>query len=111
MDKHLDETLRAISNDYVNKISQASRFYVEVDIGKRGQRLGFPDVKKRYDKVLAVVPLKKAERGMKVRIDGRTFVNYGQLSSGVAIPGHVVKRSSLSYKPYRANDSMILNFT
>jgi hypothetical protein len=111
MDRHLDNTLRAIGNDYADKISRNSRFYAEVDIGKKGQLLGYRDIEERYNKVLAVVPLKKAARGMKVRIDGRTFVNYGQLSSGVVIPGHVIKRSSLSHKPYRANDNMILNFT
>lgn len=110
MDRHLDETLKAISSDYADKISRASRNYVEVDIGKKGQHLGFLDIERRYDKVLAVVPLKNTEKGMKVRIDGRTFVNYGQLASGVAIPGHVAKHISLSYKPYKANDSMILNF-
>jgi hypothetical protein len=65
----------------------------------------------QYRKVLAVVPVKQARRGMKVRIDGRTFVNYGQLPSGVAIPGYVIQRSSLSYKTFIPNDSMILNFT
>ena len=111
MDSHLDLTLTAISEDYAGRISGASRFYLEVDIGRKGRQLGYPDIGRKFDKVLAVVPLKQAARGMKVRIDGRTFVNYGQLPSGVAIPGHVASQSSLSFSAYKANDSMILNFT
>lgn len=48
---------------------------------------------------------------MKVRIDGRTFVQYRQFDSGVVVPGHVAQQSGLSHKSYQANDSMILNFS
>lgn len=110
MNDHLDETLNTISSEYAFKISRSSRHYVEVDIGEKAQNLGFTDIGMKYRKVLAVVPLKEAEKGMKVRIDGRTFVNYGQLESGVAVPGYVVKRSKLPYKTFVPNESMILNF-
>ena len=49
--------------------------------------------------------------GMKVRIDGRTFVNYVQSETGVAMPGYIAKYSGLPHKAYEAWDSMILNFT
>lgn len=106
----LDETLNTISDEFAGQISETSRFYVEVDIGEKAETLGFSDIGKRYRKVLAVVPLKRAQPGMKVRIDGRTFVNYGQLASGVAVPGHVADKSGLKFKTFVPNDSMILNF-
>lgn len=111
MANHLDKTLNSISDEYIDKIDGSSRFYIEVDIGAKGQKLGFEDIGRRYRRVLAVVPIKQAQRGMKVRIDGRTFINYGQLESGLAIPGHVVKKSKLSFRQYVPNDSMILNFS
>ena len=107
----LDKTLATIGEQYANQISTSSRHYLEVDIGRQAQHLGFADVGEKYRKVLAVVPLKKAQEGMKVRIDGRTFVNYGQLASGIAVPHYVVQKSKLSYRSYVPNDSMILNFT
>lgn len=106
----LDQTLKSIEDAYAGKIEGGSRFYVEVDIGEEADRMGFSDIARKYRKVLAVVPIREAERGMKVRIDGRTFVNYGQLKSGVAIPGRVVKQSKRSFSTYVPNDSMILNF-
>ncbi len=110
MERHLDETLKAIENDFKHRVTGTARNYVEVDIGQRAAQLGYTDVEKQYKKVLAVIPLKQPEDGMKVRIDGRTFVDYGQLQSGVAIPGFVVRKSGLNYKNFIPNDSMILNF-
>lgn len=111
MSDQLDQTLKAIEDAYEDNIKGNSRLYVEVDIGAQAEKMGFSDIARRYRKVLAVVPLKEAERGMKVRIDGRTFVDYGQLKSGVAIPGRVVRQSNRSFKHYMPNDSMILNFS
>jgi hypothetical protein len=48
---------------------------------------------------------------MKVRIDGRTFVNYAQFESGVVVPGFVAKAAGLKYKTFIPLDSMILNFS
>lgn len=110
MKQHLDHTLHAIGKDYEAKIAVSSRNYLEVDIGRRAAQLGFSDVENQYSSVLALIPLKEAEHGMKVRIDGRTFVDYGQLDSGVAVPGFVVRKSGLSHRSFIPNDSMILNF-
>lgn len=110
MSNSLDETLNSISDEYIDRIDGSSRFYIEVDIGDQAKKLGLSDIGRKYRHVLAVVPLKQAQRGMKVRIDGRTFVNYGQLESGVAIPGRVVEKSDLSFNRFVPNDSMILNF-
>jgi len=110
MQNQLDQTLGAIGKDFENQIETSSRFYVEVDIGRRAGKLGFSDTAKKYRTVLAVVPLKQALNGMKVRIDGRTFVNYGQLDSGVVVPARVAKESRLPHRLYEPRGSMILNF-
>ena len=110
MDKDLDKTLKAIGADWEDKIYSGSRYYIEVDIGKKGTRWGIRRSRKNTAKCWRWFPLKDVESGMKVRIDGRTFINYAQLASGVAIPGHVIKKAILDYKAFVANDSMILNF-
>ena len=100
MDNRLDKTLSAIGDAFADKISPSSRHYLEVDIGTKATDLGFSEIGKRYRRVLAIVPVRQAQKGMKVRIDGRTFVNYGQLESGVVIPGHVVRHSGLPHARY-----------
>jgi hypothetical protein len=47
---------------------------------------------------------------MKVRIDGRTFVDYVRFDSGVAVPGYVARAANLPFSTYIPEDSMILNF-
>ena len=68
------------------------------------------DVKKCRDKY-AIVPLKHPVSGMKVRIDGRTFVNYAQFESGVVVPNFIARDAGLSYKTFIPHDSMVCNFT
>jgi len=47
---------------------------------------------------------------MKVRIDGRTFVNYAQYDSGIAVPGYLAKTGRRPFQTFVPNDSMICNF-
>jgi hypothetical protein len=96
--------------EFRGKISNASRFYLEVDIGKQAEKLGYPHIKQKYAAVNAVVPLKEPVAGMTVRVDGRTFVHYAQLESGIAVPGYVAEEAGLPHKTYMPNDSMIPNF-
>jgi hypothetical protein len=110
MDDHLKKTMEQIGEDFRQAISEDSRHYCEVSIGQRAERLGYPDLKQQFQDVYAIVPLKRPAGGMKVRIDGRTFVNYAQFDSGVVVPGYIAQRAGLPCKPYRAQDSMILNF-
>ena len=110
MNKNLDAVLANIGEEYQDRIGDGSRFYVEVDIGKRADALGFADVKERYNGAHAIVPLKRPTLGMTVRIDGRTFVNYARYDSGIATPGYVAKDSGLPHTTFVPNDSMILNF-
>jgi hypothetical protein len=111
MDDYLKKTLEQIGEDFRQAISEDSRHYCEINIGQRAERLGYHDLKQQFRDVYAIVPLKRPAEGMKVRIDGRTFVNYAQFDNGVVVPGYVAQRAGLPCKPYRARDSMILNFT
>ena len=110
MDHHLAAVLQSLVEEFEDNISAGSRFYVEVDIGKRAESLGFADLGKRFRAVQAIIPLKRPVSGMKVRIDGRTFVNYAQYDSGVVVPGYIAREAGLPFKTFTANDSMILNF-
>lgn len=110
MSKNLTTVLTKIGDDYREDISPGARNYLEVDIGKEAGELGYTDLEEKYHDVFAVVPLKEPAEGMKVRIDGRTYVNYAELESGVAVPGYVAKEAGVSYKTFEPNDSMIRNF-
>jgi len=110
MSNHLGEILTKIGEAYRGQIQDDARNYIEVDIGQQAQQLGFTEEGEKYHDVRAVVPIKEAVAGMKVRIDGRTFVRYAQFDSGVAVPEYVAKQTGLPYGMYHANDSMILNF-
>ena len=111
MQTKLDKIITAISDDYKDDIMACARNYVEVNIGQAAERIGHPELKAKYAEVFAVVPLKAPQPGMKVRIDGRTFVNYALFDSGVAIPGYIAGDASLPHETYIPNDSMICNFT
>ena len=55
-------------------------------------------------------PKKMPLMGMKVRIDGRTFVKYAQFDSGIVMPPYIARQANLSKRDYQAWDSMICNF-
>lgn len=111
MNDDLKRIIERIGADHRHEIAADSRHYREVSIGQSAERLGYPHLKSQFVDVYAIVPLKRPAEGMKVRIDGRTFVDYAQLDSGVVVPGYLAKKTDLPYKPYVARDSMILNFT
>lgn len=48
---------------------------------------------------------------MKVRIDGRTFVNYAEYSDGFSVPAFIAQKAGMAFEPFVTNNSMILNFT
>jgi hypothetical protein len=110
MRNELGDVLNKIGEKYKQEIATASKFYLEVDIGKQAEKFGYSAMKDKYLDVSAVVPLKQAAPGMKVMIDGRTFINYAQFESGIAVPEYVAREAGLSYQAYRPDDSMILNF-
>ena len=110
MISELDVVLKDISDEFKADILKDARNYREVDIGKRAEALGFSGLKEAYKSINAVVPIKEPIEGMKVLVDGRTFVNYRQFDSGIAVPGYVAEVSGLLHQPFVPNDSMILNF-
>jgi hypothetical protein len=110
MNDKLIQVLSHIGDEFKGAISKSSRFYREVDIGKRAEKLGLGDIGECYKGVYAIVPLRQPVSGMKVRIDGRTFVDYAQFDSGVVVAGYVAREAGLPYKTFVANDSMIRNF-
>ena len=111
MNATIDDIITKIGEEYRDNIEGDARHYLEVDIGRKAEQLGRPEVGEKFKNVYAVVPLRKPAKGMKVRIDGRTFVDYAQFESGVAVPGYVAKEANLTYKTFIPLDSMILNFT
>lgn len=111
MTDYLGEVLTKIGEDYQENISKNSRHYLEINIAQKAAELGLSEPDSGYNNVFAIVPLKHPVNGMKVRIDGRTFVNYAQFDSGVVVPNYIASRVDLPYSSYVAKDSMICNFT
>ena len=111
MNEQLKHIINSIGDDYKEKIQPGARHYLEVSIGKQAEKMGFLDLKDEYKNTYAVVPLKSPQKGMKVRIDGRTFVNYAEYPSGIAVPGYLAREAGNSVKTFIPNDSMICNFT
>ena len=110
MNEQLMKVLEHINVTYRDKAMTGARNYLNVDIGKAAFELGFNTLHKKYLNREVVVALKAPQPGMKVRIDGRTFVNYAEYAKGFAVPEYIAKNANLPFKQYTANDSMILNF-
>ncbi len=110
MANNLSAILKQIGEDYRENIRDDSRHYVEINIAEMAAELGFSELEEQYKDVFAIVPLKHPVSGMKVRIDGRTFIGYAQFESGVVVPNYVASRVDLPRRSYTANDSMICNF-
>ena len=110
MANNLSEVLARIGEDYKENIQEDSRYYLEISISQKAAELGFSDVQERYRNAYAMVPLKRPVNGMKVRVDGRTFINYHQFDFGIVVPDHVALQVDLPRRAYIAKDSMICNF-
>ena len=110
MKNKLSEVIDKIGEEYKENIDDDSRYYLEISIAQKAAELGFSEVKESYKDAYAIVPLKHPVGGMKVRIDGRTFVNYAQFESGVVVPHYVASQLDLPHRAYTAKDSMICNF-
>ena len=106
----LTNVLKQIGKEFSNDIDTDSRYIIEVDIGNQAEQMGYPSVSDRYRGVDAVIPVRSPRAGMKVRIDGRTFVNYAMYEFGVAVPGHVARDTHMPHRPYVPNHSLIRHF-
>jgi len=110
MDNQLKELLKHMELEYGGKIQRGARNYLEVNLVEQARELGYGDLREKYRTACAIVPLKDPQPGMKVRIDGRTFVNYAEYDSGIAVPGYLAKATGMKYRTFVPNDSMICNF-
>ncbi len=110
MKDNLKIVLIQIGEDYKEIIENGSRHYLEVSIADKAGELGVREAEEQYREAYAIVPLKRPLKGMKVRIDGRTFVNYAQFASGVVVPPYIARQAGLSHQTYESWDSMICNF-
>jgi len=110
MATELDTIIAGIDEEFKSMIGAESRNYLEVNIGNRAEALGYAELKEKFKDACAIVPLRHPVKGMKVRIDGRTFVQYAQFDSGLAVPGYVARESQRPHRRFVARDSMILNF-
>ena len=111
MTNNLSEVLTRIGQDYKANIRKDSRHYLEINLARKAAELGLSEPEPQFKNAHAIVPLKRPVSGMKVRIDGRTFVNYAQFESGVVVPGYVAQQVDLPHSAYIANDSMVCNFS
>jgi len=109
MSSNLLKVLDHIGTTYQAMIDETSRHYIEISVGRAAGELGYPDVQHQYENNYVVIPIKTPVPGMKVRIDGRTFVNYCKHPSGFAVPGYIAKAAGMPCKVFLPNDSMILN--
>ena len=110
MDNQLKDLLKHMELEYGGKIQRGARNYLEVNLAEKARKLGYGDLDEKYSTACAIVPLKDSQPGMKVRIDGRTFVNYAEYDSGIAVPGYLAKATGMNYRAFVPNDSMICNF-
>jgi hypothetical protein len=110
MNTRLNAVLEAIAEAYKLNIQKGSRHYAEVSIGKQAEKMGYPDLGEKYKKAYAIVPLRSPQQGMKVRIDGRTFVNYAQYASGISVPDFIARESGWPFEGFVPQNSMICNF-
>lgn len=110
MSKQLTEIINRLATTYGNDISPGSRFIIEIDLGGEAERMGYGELGRRFRGVAAVVPVRAPVAGMKVLIDGRTFVDYAQYDSGIAVPGYVAREIDLPASPYHPDDSLVRQF-
>ena len=109
MDDKIIRLLDRIGETYKEHIAPDARHYIEVNIGRKAREMGYEELFEPFRETYAIVPLKTPRAGMKVRIDGRTFVNYRRHHSGIAIPEYVARAAGTTLEAFIARDSMVLN--
>jgi hypothetical protein len=100
MDNQLKDLFKYLELEYGDKIQRGARNYLEVNLAEKARKLGYGDLSEKFRTACAIVPLKDSQPGMKVRIDGRTFVNYAEYDSGIAVPGYLAKASGMNYRTF-----------
>jgi hypothetical protein len=110
MYNRINELLDQVEKTYGKKMQRGARHYMEVNLAEQARKLGLGDLGEKFGAACAIIPLKAPQEGMKVRIDGRTFVNYAEYDSGMAVPEYLAKASNKKYQTFVPQDSMICNF-
>lgn len=110
MNTQLTDIINHLEASYSDDLLPGSQYILEIDLGREAERMGYPELGQRLRGTEAVVPVKTPVAGMKVLIDGRTFVNYAQYGSGIAVPGSVASEIALPATPYHPEDSLIRQF-
>ncbi|WP_319521397.1 hypothetical protein [uncultured Desulfosarcina sp.] len=110
MDTRIEELLKHVEEIYNGKMQRGARHYLEVNLAEQARKLGYADIGEKLRTACAIIPLKAPQKGMKVRIDGRTFVNYAEYASGMAVPGYLAKVAGRNSRPFVPLDSMICNY-
>ena len=110
MKNQISELLDQVEKTYGKKMERGARHYMEVGLAEQARKLGFGDLDEELGAACAIIPLKAPQAGMKVRIDGRTFVNYAEYDSGMAVPGYLARAAGKQYRTFVPQDSMICNF-
>lgn len=111
MKENIQKVLEHIRSSYRSVARKGGRHYISVNIGDIARKLGYNNIEKDVAERDVVVALKEPQPGMKVRIDGRTFVRYAEYADGFAVAEPIADKAGMSYKPYLAQNSMILNFS
>lgn len=106
----LKKILSKISDDYRPLIAKDSIYFLDVNIGKTADRMGITDISSSYYDTNIIIPLKHPLSGMKVMVDGRTFINYAQLDTGLILAEYVAQEADIDYQTYHARESMIRVF-
>ena len=110
MNNNISKIINHISDRYQDSILATGRHYLEVNIGREADQMGISGLPDTIRSADVVVPLKEPVSGMKVMIDGRTFVDYGRFESGLVAPGYVARAAGRPFTTYVAPNSMVLNF-
>lgn len=108
MTNRLADVLNKISAEFEGEIVHDSDKYILINIGKVAESFGQSELKGRYDKVAAVVPL-EIESGISAIINGKDLCDYAQLNSGIAVPAYVAEEAGLPSKQYQPKDIMYWN--
>lgn len=111
MKDNLQKVLEHIRITYKSMALKGGRHYMSVNIGGIARKMGYHDIEKNVADREVIIALKEPQPGMKVRIDGRTFVRYAEYADGFAVAEPIAVKAGMRYKPYTAQNSMILNFT
>ena len=108
MTNGLADVLNSIAAEFEGEILPDSERYILIDIGKVAESFGQSELKDRYDKVAAIVPL-EIEGGVGAIVNGKDLCDYAQLNSGIAVPAYVAEEAGLPSKQYQPKDIMYLN--